>query len=190
LALAFLLDVAAARALLVRAPRAARRGAALALSLLVAGSLLLHRDALAGRVAELRTPMHGPLDHLVAHLRERYSDPASLLIATNYEAFPLMYYLGSRVIVGLAVGEISRERALEPDVVIPRRRWPRSLAELRGFLARGRWQEQGLPVLDTHYNNVPSLSASPATPDPHRFETPAVPPEAPGALRVFHRLSR
>jgi hypothetical protein len=187
LTLAFLLDVVALRVLLGSAPRARRRAAALALGLLVATSLALRRDALCGRVAELRTPVHGPLDAVVAHLRERYPDPASLLIATNYEAQPLMYYLGSRVIVGLALGDIGRERGLEPDVVIPRRRWPRSLAALRGFLARGRWQEQRLPVLDTHYNNVPSLSPSPATPDPHRFVTPRVDPDAPGALRVFHR---
>ncbi len=188
LTLAFLLDVVALRTLLSSAPRAGRRAGILVLGLLVASSLALRRDALAGRVAELRTPMHGPLDHVVAHLRERYPDPASLRIATNYEAQPLMFYLDSRVIVGLALGDIARERALEPDVVIPRRRWPRSLAELRPFLARGRWQEQGLPVLDTHYNNVPSLSPSPTTPDPHRFETPGVAPDAPGALRVFHRL--
>ena len=101
-----------------------------------------------------------------------------------------MFYLGSRVIVGLALGDIARERALEPDVVIPRRRWPRSLAELRGFLARGRWEEERLPVLDTHYNDMPSLTPTPATPDPHRFRTPQSDPDAPGSLRIFHRQAR
>ena len=83
---------------------------------------------------------------------------------------------------------IANERALEPDVVIPRRRWPRSLVEVRRLLARGRWQEVALPVQDIHYNETPSLSPSPSNPDPHRFVTPAAPPGDPSRLRVFHRI--
>ena len=104
------------------------------------------------------------------------------------EAEPLMFYLGSRVIVGLALGNIEEERALDPDVVIPRRRWPRSLAELRPFLARGRWQEEPLPVQDIHTNETPSLTPSPSNPDPHRFVTPWSPPGDRRALRLYHRL--
>ncbi|HEX5068131.1 MAG TPA: hypothetical protein VFY49_18570 [Myxococcota bacterium] len=188
LALAFLLDAFACADLLATAPRAWRRAAAAGLAFVVAGSLAARRDALAGHLRELRAPVQGPLDFAVAHLRERYADPSTLLVATNYEAQPLMFYLGSRVIVGLAQGDIGRERGLEPDVVIPRRRWPRSLASLRGFVARGRWEEVRLPVEDTHYNEVPSLTSSAATPDPHRFETPHADPQAAGSLRVLHRI--
>ena len=170
-------------------PAAWRRAAAAGVALVLAGSLLLRRNEIAGHVRELREPVQGPLDYAVAHLRERYADPSALLIATNYEAQPLMFYLGSRVIVGLAQGDIGRERGLEPDVVIPRRRWPRSLASLRGFVARGRWEEVRLPVEDTHYNEVPSLTPSPATPDPHRFRTPHVDPQARESLRVLHRIT-
>ena len=56
---------------------------------------------------------------------------------------------------------------------MPRRRWPRSLRELAPFLRRGEWEAVRLPVRDTHWNNVPSLSRSRFVPDPHRFETPA-----------------
>jgi hypothetical protein len=188
LALAALLDAWSAAALLEGAPRARRRAFAAACAALLALSLFARREALAGRLAELREPVRGPLDFAVAHLRERYPQPERLLIASNYEAQPLMFYLGSRVIVGLAQGDIENEPTLEPDVVIPRRRWPRSLAALRPFVARGSWQEERLPVLDTHYNNVPSLTPSPATPDPHRFRTPQADPGALGSLRVFHRL--
>ena len=187
LTLSFLLDAFSCASLLEEAPRGLRRAAAAALALLVAGTLAARRGEIAGHVAELRTPVQGPLDFAVESLRERYPDPSTLLIATNYEAQPLMFYLGGRVIVGLAGGDLARERALEPDIVIPRRRWPRSLAELRGFLARARWDEERLPVLDTHYNQVPSLTPSAATPDPHRFETPVSDPEAPHSLRIFHR---
>jgi len=189
LALSFLLDAFACAALLAPAPRAWRRAAAACLALVLAGSLALRRDELTGHLRELRVPVQGPLDFAVAHLRERYEDPSALVIATNYEAQPLMFYLGSRVIVGLAQGDIGRERDLEPDVVIPRRRWPRSLASLRGFLARGRWDAVRLPVEDTHYNVVPSLTRSPATPDPHRFRTPHADPQARASLRVLHRIN-
>ena len=94
----------------------------------------------------------------------------------------------SPVIVGLALGNIDEERALDPDVVIPRRRWPRSMAELRPFLARGRWQEEPLPVQDIHTNETPSLTPSPSNPDPHRFVTPWSPPGDRRALRLYHRL--
>jgi len=187
LILSFLLDAFSCATLLAEAPRALRRAAAAALVLLLAGSLAARRAEIAGHVAELRTPVRGPLDFAVASLRERYSDPSALLVATNYEAQPLMFYLGSRVIVGLAGGDLARDRALEPDVVIPRRRWPRSLAELRGFLGRAHWDEERLPVEDTHYNQVPSLTPSAATPDPHRFTTPQSDPDAPQSLRIFHR---
>ena len=46
------------------------------------------------------------------HVLERYPDSRELVIATNYEAHPLMYYLDSRVIVGLSLNNIARERAL------------------------------------------------------------------------------
>lgn len=84
-----------------------------------------------------------------------------------------MYYLGSHVIVGLSLNNLANEQSLEPDVVVPRRRWPRSLAALRPFLAKGEWEAERLPVRDVHHNNVPALSASRFLPDPHRFTTPA-----------------
>ena len=112
------------------------------------------------------------MDFVVEHLRERYPDPSQLVIATNYEAHPLMFHLGSRVIVGLAGNDLVAERELVPDVVIPRRRWPRRLPELARFLRRGEYEEVVLPVQDVHYNDIPSLSRWPSTPDPHRFETP------------------
>ena len=57
--------------------------------------------------------------------------------------------------------------------MVPRRRWPRSLMELRPFLGTGDWETQHLPVRDVHHNNIPALSASRFVPAPHRFATPA-----------------
>lgn len=194
LTLAFLLDASAlldlaTRGLATRPEPSARRLVLAALLGLALLPVAFRSPALLGRVSELVTPVRGPVDFAVEHLRARYPDPAGLVIATNYEAHPLMFYLGSRVIVGLALNNIAEERALSPDVVIPRRAWRRNLPELRRFLARSEYREEGLPVLDVHYNNNPGLTASPAAPDPHRFATPIAAPGTPGQLRVFHRVT-
>ncbi|MDP7570226.1 MAG: hypothetical protein QF391_01350, partial [Myxococcota bacterium] len=136
------------------------------------GGLVLRGDSLAGRLAELRTPYRGPLDFAIPAIAARYPRPEELVIATNYEEYAFMHYLGSHVIVGLSLNNLANERGLEPDIVVPRRRWPRSLAALRPFLARGQWETQRLPVRDVHHNNIPALSASRFVPDPHRFTTP------------------
>jgi hypothetical protein len=77
------------------------------------------------------------------------------------------------VIVGLSLNNLANERQLEPDLVIPRRRYPRSLMELRPFLRRAEWEEERFPVRDLHQNNIPALSRSRFVPDPHHFTTVA-----------------
>jgi hypothetical protein len=127
--------------------------------------------ALKGRIQEIRTPVRGPLDYVIPYLQERVPDPERLVIATNYEEYDFMYYLGSHTIIGLSLNNLVEDRKLEPDVVVPRRRWPRSLRELRPFLQEGDWEEVRFPVRDLHHNTVPALSRSRFIPDPHRFET-------------------
>jgi hypothetical protein len=158
-----------------------------ALVVLAIAALTPRVGEIRGRLAELRTPVRGPVDFLVEYLRERYPDPSKLVIATNYEAHPLMFHLGSRVIVGLAGNDLVAERELVPDVVVPRRRWPRRLPELARFLRRGEYEEVVLPVQDVHYNDIPSLSRWPSTPDPHRFRTP-LRGEPRNRLRVYERV--
>jgi hypothetical protein len=172
---------------LIDTARAPRR-TAIALAALLAVALVPRAGSVWGRLAELRHPVRGPVDFAVAHLRERYPDPAALVIATNYEAHPLMYYLGSRVIVGVSGHDLARERDLRPDVVIPRRAWPRTLPPLRRYLARGEYREEWLPVVDTRYNQIPAVSAARATPDPHWYATPVAGPADPTRLRVYHRV--
>ncbi|HJO22437.1 MAG: hypothetical protein QF890_07190 [Myxococcota bacterium] len=168
---AFLLDAFALAGLLPQR-RAAATAACAAVGVVLLGGLVLRGDSLAGRLAELRTPYRGPLDFAIPAIAARYPRPEELVIATNYEEYAFMHYLGSHVIVGLSLNNLANERGLEPDIVVPRRRWPRSLAALRPFLARGQWETQRLPVRDVHHNNIPALSASRFVPDPHRFTTP------------------
>ncbi|MEE2678404.1 MAG: hypothetical protein VX546_07500 [Myxococcota bacterium] len=158
--------------------------ASLAIIAVFLGGLAVRADSLGGRIAELRTPYRGPLDFAIPAIAARNARTEDLVIATNYEEYAFMYYLGSHVIVGLSLNNLARERNLEPDVVVPRRRWPRSLAALRPFLSEGEWEAERLPVRDVHHNNVPALSASRFLPDPHRFTTPAT--EDPDAQLVLY----
>lgn len=175
---AFLLDAFALVAgLPARWPRLARRraGAALAAALAL-GTLALRLPSVAevrGHLLELRTPVQGPLDFAIPHLLASTPRPRELVVATNYEEQAFMYYLGARTIVGTSLNNLLADRELVPDVVVPRRRWPRSLRELAPFLRRGEWEELRFPVRDVHFNQVPALSRSRFVPDPHRFETPA-----------------
>ncbi len=192
LAMAFLLD---AFALVERLPlrfaqRRRRRVAwavAAALLALVAGTGTQQFWDLRGRLHEITHRLEGPIDHLVAHLRDRYERPEELVIATNYEAHPLMFYLGSRVIVGYSLNNIEVERRLEPDVVVPRQRWRETLGVLQIYLDHGRFETVQLPVVDLPYNNIPELTKAQSVPMTHRFEL--APSEDPRMnLSVHHRI--
>jgi hypothetical protein len=172
----FLLDAfALASALPARVSSARRRRAAAATVAALVALVLATRwpvlDDLQGRLAELGTPYRGPLDYVIPHLEARHANPEELVIATNYEEYALMYYLGSHVIIGLSLNNLARDRQLDPDVVVPRRRWPNSLRELDRFLRRGGYEEERFPVRDLHFNNIPALSRSRFIPDAHRFRT-------------------
>jgi hypothetical protein len=189
LTLIFLLDgFALVERLRLRAPAGSRRPlvAAVAIAAFALLSALPRIDDLSGRLLEIAQPYRGPLDFAIPWLAERYSNPENLVIATNYENHPYMYYLGSHVIVGLSRSNIRADRGMDPDVVIPRRRWSSSLGEVQRFLATGRYQPTALEVRDLHYNNVPALSRSRSIPDPHRFET-ARPAVTGGRLEIYTR---
>jgi len=189
----FLLDAfALVRWVTERAGATRRRLASAATVALIAGLTLALRepelDTLRGRLAEITTPYRGPLDFVIPYLLARQPDPEALVIATNYEECAFMYYLGSHVIIGLSLNNLVRDHQLEPDVVVPRGGYPRSLMQLRPFLERGSWEEQRFPVRDLHHNNVPALSRSRFIPDPHRFRTAATDdPEQ--QLRIYLRSS-
>jgi hypothetical protein len=175
---AFLLDAfALARGLPARWPRAGRRRAeaavVAALLLLTLAMRLPSFAELRGRFAELQTPVRGPLDFVIPHLLASTPQPQQLVVATNYEEQAFMYYLGARTIIGTTLNNLLADRERLPDVVVPRRRWPRSLRELAPFLRQGEWEELHFPVRDVHFNQVPALSRSRFVPDPHHFETPA-----------------
>jgi len=150
---------------------------------------VIRAPELKGRLDEIRRPVEGPVDAAIEFIRARYPDPSTLLIATNYEAEPFMYYLGSRVVGRFHAGRpaaIAAEAALDPDLVIPRSAQPRSHGAVRRYLLAGRFERHALDVSDTEYNNIPELSAGRLLSTTHRFST-SRPPEDGPPLAIYQR---
>jgi hypothetical protein len=145
-----------------------------ALVVVVAGTGTTRVHDLRERIHEITHRMEGPTDRVVAYLRARYPRPESLVIATNYGAHPLMFYLGSQVIVGMGLNHPA-DLALEPDVVVPKRDWLDTRELVTDFVERAPWEFEAvhLGIMDTPFNNIPSLTRTGALPDTHRFRTPS-----------------
>jgi hypothetical protein len=158
--------------------------AAVALALVLVPPRL---PALRGRWREISVQYRGPIDFIVADLRARHARPDALVIATNYESVPLMYYLGSRVTVGFSRANLEEDMAIQPDVII-RRPWPQGQRALDALAQRATYDAERLPVANILYNNIPQLSASPIVLELHRFETP-LPRKESDALVLLHLRS-
>lgn len=190
LALALVLDLAsaldAARAAASAGPRAVARTALAFAALACAGVLVARAPELAGRVAEIRTPYRGPLDYVIPYLAERHSDPASLVIATNYEEPAFMFYLGSKVLVGFYAPDLAQDLQQTPDVIVPRP-WPDHMDDLQRLAARGRYAPRAFPVGNLRWNNTPSLSARVGAKRGHLFRDPEIGVDGP-ELVILERV--
>jgi hypothetical protein len=98
-----------------------------------------------------------------------------------------MWYLDSHVIVGSSGADLRRDLAERPDVVLPRKSWPRRIDLVTGFLRRGTFERHDFPVVDDPYNTIPELGRWPSVPVPHRFAT--APAQSEGQkLQLFLRV--
>ena len=173
----------------------ARRGAmrfAAACGLVGVAILWLRAPELKGRVGEIAEPVRGPVDAAIEFIQARYPEPSGLLIATNYEAEPFMYYLGSRVVgrFHAATPEADAAEAAEaPDLVIPRSAQPRSLKAVRRYLLAGGFERYPLDVADVAYNNIPELAAGRLLSTTHRFATPRPGKDGP-PLAIYERRAQ
>lgn len=157
LAAIFLLELASAAEGL-HGPGRARAALAIGLATALAlGSAALRLPELAGRIDELRDPRRGPLDVAIARIRELHPRPAELLVATSYEAGAYVYYLGSRVVVGMGGARGAPRPGELPDLVVVRRAWKPEAALLQRILAAGRYTTEFLPAPDLATNNLPEL---------------------------------
>jgi hypothetical protein len=164
-----------------RAARTARAGlAAVAVAWLVCAGV--RTPELRGRVAELGEPYRGPLDHVIPYLAEHYPRPQELVIATNYEDFPYMFYLGATTVFGYYAPERERDLSFVPDVIIPRP-WPVNMRALEHLANQQNYAMQGFPVANVRVNNFPELSPRNQSELVHRFRSPV--PGADGAGLVI-----
>jgi hypothetical protein len=179
------------RALEASAPHPSRRAQAWGAiaAVCIAGSLLLKAPALDGRVAELVTPVRGPLDVAIPWVAERATGAEPPVVATNYETEAWMFYLGGRVVGRFhSEGEAAAraEAAVRPDFVVPRRGYPHSVERLRTYLEPGAFERHALEIADLPYNSIPELSSGRVLALTHPFRT--VLPQHPGeALVVWER---
>jgi hypothetical protein len=145
----------------------------------VLASTALHLPELGGRFHEVMNRYRGPLDHVVAYVRDAYDDPADLVVATNNEGSALRYYLGCIVIVDTFPTRLAQDFMYQPDLILPRPSG-RSQRQLGQLAVRGRYDQEDLPVRNLLANNVPTLSPQDATGSVHRFETADLPEGAAG----------
>lgn len=166
--------------------RARATAAALAVAAVALATLAGRAPELALRLAELRTPVRGPLDFAIPHLRARYPDPSSLVIATNYEGPAYSFYLGSDVIVGYYAGNLAEDATRVPDVIV-HRPWPRYGDLLLDMATRAAYVATRFPVRNTPTNSGPFLYPGAPGGVAHLFATPAT-QEAAEQLVLLERV--
>ena len=153
-----------------RAARTATAGLA-AVAIAWAACAAVRAPELRGRWEELREPYRGPLDHVIPYLAEHYPSPADLVIATNYEDYAYMFYLGATTVLGYYAPERERDLAFVPDVIIPRP-WPVNLRALEHLANQQDYVMHAFPVANARVNNLPELSARNQSGLVHRFRSP------------------
>jgi len=167
-------------------PLSRRRTSLLAAAVLGSAAITLawHAPALAGRWHEIWHQYRGPMDEVVAFVRESYPDTSKLVVATNYEDVVLMYYLDARV---RGPAEIRGERVV-PDVVVARRR--HMPGRLSSLIESGVYRVAVMPVRDLPFNNIPELQRWKPLVEhgmpTHQFRTPQAQNPREG-LRVYWR---
>jgi hypothetical protein len=169
------------------AARTATAGLA-AVALAWAACAALRTPELRGRVDELREPYRGPLDYVIPYLAEHYPKPADLVIATNYEDFSFMFYLGATTVLGYYAPERGRDLGFVPDVIIPRP-WPVNLRALERLANQQTYVRQDFPVANVRANNLPELSTRSRSGLVHRFHSPVPGPDG-EALLIGERAPR
>ncbi len=146
-------------------------GAAIFAALLVMQSLWFKAPHWKGYWHELTHRYKGTLDYIIPFIQSHYKNPEKLIIATNYEEFTYMFYLGCRTIIGY----INRPNSLQenPDIVVYRkgRGQNENSTTFDNILQRDQYKRIGFPVFDNLVNNIPQLYPSDKFPEHHLYQT-------------------
>ncbi|HBG47790.1 MAG TPA: hypothetical protein DDW94_12500 [Deltaproteobacteria bacterium] len=184
-----LLDAFSIFALLGRGAEAARKRrqavfVSAAAALLFINGLNKMKD-LSGHIYELTHQYSGPVDAIVSYVKENYENTEGLVIATNYEEASLMYYLGSKVVVGYRFNTIREDMKEVPDVIIHRRSWAGFpyVDAFNYFMQKAEYEKVALQVRDHPVNNIPDLHYEGIR---HLYRTPIAATES-ERLKVYVR---
>ncbi len=156
-----------------------RRARAAAGTVLAGGFVLLAALTPGERVPVMRERIYelghryiGPMDYAVGFIRKTYPEPGRLVIATDYEECVLEYYLGSKVIVGFVGNNLEADLALEPDVIINRKRPAYTEEPIRQLWRqareRGPYRKKNFSIFDSTTNTIPEVAPSENT---HPYRT-------------------
>ncbi len=158
------------------------RGIVLSLSATALIPIALSWQVIVGHVHEIVYPYQGTVDVTVTYIQSHYSDPSTLVIATNYEELSYMYYLKSHVIIGQVLNNLTNDVKLQPDIIIPRLLWKvAGLPYLDAFRKAGTYNTVRFPIQDFYTNNLPELRRPLLV---HQFSTRRVGSNAPLVMYV------
>lgn len=118
---------------------------------------------------EMTHQYKGCLDYVIPYIQEKYPHPDSLVIATNYEEFSYMYYLGSKVTIGYVYNNLEDDLKYIPDIILYRKSWGTDPKYFNEFMQKAKYQKVTFPVADYFVNNIPEFGSNYVT--KHLFRT-------------------
>lgn len=112
-----------------------------------------------GHFYEMFHPYKGPLDYTIPYIKANYPKTDTLIIATNYEETSYMYYLHSKVIVGLVGNNLVEDSKQIPDIISYRQSLGSFFPSLfNKFPAEASYIKITFPIKDLPVNNIPELN--------------------------------
>lgn len=137
------------------------------IAIFVIMNIFNNKSSLLGHFYELTHQYKGPLDFIIPYIKEHYKNPENLVIATNYEEFSCMFYLGSKVTIGYVWNNIEEDIKIQPDIIIFRNGWNSNPKVFNYFLQKEKYRQVSFPVYNYPLNNIPDFNFT----FPHLFQT-------------------
>ena len=110
-----------------------------------------------GHLFEITHQYKGVLDYTIPFIQQNFKNPEDLIIATNYEEFAYMYYLGSKVTIGHVYNNLEDDLKYTPDIVSYRASWGDDPHVFQTIMQNATYKTITFPVYDYWVNNIPEL---------------------------------
>jgi len=133
---------------------------ALVLGLVIASKGFILRNYLGYHFYELLHQYRGPLDYTIPYIENAYGKPDELVIATNYEEYSYMYYLGSKVTIGYVGNNLEEDLKTQPDIIIFRNGWGSNPQVFNYFLQKAKYKTLTFPIFNYPLNNIRTFAKS------------------------------